>query len=212
MKMTRKSNTVPRTLAVLKLPEYAAPRLLVQARAIVQSMTGNAWFPAPLPSLKTVHAAIDALDAAQTATLARTAGTVAARDEKRLALVLLLQQLCSHVQATADATPESAATIIESAGMSVKAPRALPARVFAAKPGDVSGAVKLVAPVAGHRAGYEWAYSTDGGTKWDSSPVTVRSSTTVTALQPGTTVRFRYRAATKNGVGDWSEAVSIIVV
>jgi hypothetical protein len=209
--MSTTTKPVSRTLAVLKLPEYEVPLLVTAARAIVRAMTGNPRFPSPDPQLATVEAAIEALAAAETAAHTRMQGTVAVRDQKRQALVVLLQQLRDYVQATADADVEHAVSIIESAGMAVKKPRMLPARVFSAKPGPVSGSVKLLAPQAGNRAGYEWAYSTDGKRTWVSLPFTVQASTTVSGLQPGTTVPFRYRAVTKDGTGDWSEPVSIIV-
>jgi hypothetical protein len=209
--MSTTTKPVSRPLAVLKLPEYEVPLLVTVARAIVRAMTGNPRFPSPDPPLATVEAAIEALAAAETATRSRMQGTVAARDGKRLALVVLLQQLRDHVQARADANVDEAVSIIESAGMAVKKERVPPARVFTAKRGPVSGSVKLLAPQAGNRAGYEWAYSTDGKKSWVSVPFTVQASTTVSGLQPGSTVYFRYRAVTKDGTGDWSEPVGVIV-
>ena len=96
--------------------------------------------------------------------------------------------------------------------MSVKKPRVLPPRRFTVKDGRVSGSLELIAPKGGNRAGYEWAYSTDGKRTWVSLPFTVKASTIVYGLEPGATVYFRYRPVTKNGVGDWSDPVSIIVV
>jgi hypothetical protein len=209
--MSSATKSPPRRFAVLKLPEYEVPRLIVYAEAIVGEMTGNAWFPDPTPPCATVEAAIHDLSNAETVTLTRTKGAVAARDAKRIALVMLLQRVLSYVQATADAHRENAASIIESAGVAVKKPRVLPARVFAAKPGPVSGSVKLVAPKAGHRAGYEWAYSIDGGETWISAPFTVQASTTISGLKPASTVHFKYRPVTKDGGGDWSQTVAIIV-
>jgi hypothetical protein len=209
--MSTTTKPVSRPIAVLKLPEYEVPLLLTVARAIVRAMTSNPRFPSPDPPLAKVQVAIDALTAAETATRTRAHGTVPLRDAKRLELLVLLQQLCAHVQAIADADVEQAVSTIESAGMSVKKERVLPVRVFAAKRGPVSGTVKLVAPRAGERAGYEWAYSTDGKKTWTALPFTVRASTLVTGLQPGSTVYFRYRVDTKDGAGDWSEPTSIIV-
>jgi hypothetical protein len=205
------SKTVLRPLAVLKLPENKVPLLVTYARSIVHAMTGNPSFPSPRPSLATVAAAVEVLSEAEAATRSRTAGTVTARDEKRLALVGLLQQLLSYVQATADAGAENGPAIIESAGMAVKKTRVHPPGVFAAKRGPVSGSVKLVAPKAGNRAGYEWAYSTDGGKTWVSLPFTVQASTTLFDLQPASTVHFRYRAVTKDGTGDWGQTLSMLV-
>jgi hypothetical protein len=210
--MGTSTKSMPRRFALLKLPQYEVPRVLTMARAIVRAMTNSPLFPSPDPPLATVSIAIEALHEAEAAARARTVGTIATRNEKRDTLTALLQRLCSHVQAAADADPENAASIIEGAGMAVKKRRRLPPRVFAATPGPVSGSVKLVAPKAGHRAAYDWAYSTDGGVTWTSLPQTVRASTIVYGLQPGTTVHFRYRATTKDGVGDWSEVVAILVV
>jgi hypothetical protein len=209
MATTTKTNSRPR--AVLKLPEYEVPKLLVRARSYVLALTNNPRFPSPHPSLATVLAAIEALSDAQRDTLSRTAGTVALRDEKRQKLVFLLQELLGHVQATADADPENAASIIESAGMALKRLRTLPPRAFKVQQGRVSGSAKLLAPKAAPRAAYEWAYSTDGGRTWTGLPITVQANTTVYGMTPGTVGLFRYRTATKDGVGDWSDAVSLVV-
>jgi hypothetical protein len=209
--MSTSTKSVPRTVAVLGLPEYEVPRFVTVARAMVQAMTNNPRFPSPDPPLATLSAAIEALDQAEVARQLGTVGAVARRNEKRTGVKSLLERLRSHVQAVADADPENAASVIESAGMSVQKKRRLPPRVFAAKPGDVSGSVRLFAPKAGHRAAYDWAYSTDGGTTWTSLPQTVQASTTVYGLLRGTMVLFRYRATTKDGVGDWSEPVAILV-
>jgi len=209
--MSGSTKTPRRIQAVLKLPKNKAPQLIVYAKSIIRGMTGNPSFPAPIPPLATVDAAIDDLFEAQTVSQTKAVGTVSNRDDKRNVLRNLLQHLCSYVQATADATPENAASIIESSGMSVKGRSPYPARVFGAKPGRISGEVDLVAPKAGNRAGYEWAYSTDGGKTWFLSPITVQARTTITGLTPGQRALFRYRVATKNGRGDWSDPVALIV-
>jgi len=210
--MSESTKTAPRVLAVLKLPEYRVPHLLVQARAIVQATRTSPWFPSPSPALATIEAAIDALAVAETATRSRTRGTVEVRDGKRAALVMLLQQLQRHVQATADANPENAVSIIESAGLSVKRARVLPPRVFAALDGPVSGTVKLVAPKIKGATAYEWAYSTDDKNTWIPRPTRPQASTLVPGLTPGATAHFRYRPVMRTGPGDWSDPVSVIVI
>ena len=57
--------------------------------------------------------AVNQLQVAETATLSRTKGAAASRNEKRTALVKLLEQVRSHVQTTADANLEAAASIIQ---------------------------------------------------------------------------------------------------
>ncbi|HEY3820369.1 MAG TPA: hypothetical protein VGL81_24560 [Polyangiaceae bacterium] len=200
-----------RILAVLKLPGSNVPGLLMIADGIVSKMTGNAFFPAPRPPLATVSSAIAELSQAQVETLSRTTGTVAVRARKRVVLVNLLEELRSYVQATADASREQAASIIESAGMSVKRPRTVYPRVFRAKDGHVSGEVNLEVPSAGDDAGYEWEDSLDGAITWRTLPPTRQASTTVSGLSPGSKVHFRYRAVTKDGPTDWSDSIWIIV-
>jgi hypothetical protein len=202
----------PRILAVLKLPEYEVPRLISIARAMVAAMgEHSSIFPVPEPPLSVVESAIDDLATAESLTRSRLVGTVAVRDAKRAVLVAQLGELRAYVQAQANASGDQAALVIEAAFMSVKRTRRLAAYVFAAKRGRVSGSVTLVAPQAGNRAGYEWAQSLDGGATWTSLEFTVKANLTVAGLTPGSRVHFRYRAVTKDGMGDWSQPVAIIV-
>jgi hypothetical protein len=151
------------------------------------------------------------LQTAETAALARAKGAVATRNEKRTALVVLLEQLRAYVQAQADANPENGESIIGSARLAIRKTPAHPARTFAAKAGDVSGAVKLYAASAGPRSAYLWEYSLDGGKTWVAAPVTLQAKTTVAGLTSGATVLFRYQPVSKAGEGDWSQTVSMLV-
>jgi hypothetical protein len=208
--MTTTSKTTHRALASLKLPTKV-PALITYCQGIVTAMTGNASFPNPTPPLATVTTAINALQTAETAALARAKGAVATRNEKRAALVQMLQQLKGNIQSAADANPDNSASIIQGAGIAVKKTPVRAPRVFGAKPGDVSGSVKLETDSAARRASYEWEYSVDGGKTWVTAPATLQAKTTVSGLTPGATVTFRYRPVTKVGEGDWSQPTSIIV-
>src|SRR5580700_7695172 len=207
--MTTITKTNHRSLVSLLLP-LAVGALITFAEAIVRAMTGNPNFPNPAPTIAVLSQAIADLQTAQTAALARTKGAVITRDEKKVALVTLLQQLKGYVQTTADANVENGASIISSAGLALrKVPTRAP-RVFTAKPGNVSGTATLVAASAGRRSSYEWESSTDGGKTWVLAPVTLQAKSTIPGLTPGATVQFRYRAVTKTGEGDWSQSVSLI--
>jgi hypothetical protein len=193
-----------RSLASLKLPRRVS-QLVTYAQGIVTSMTNNPHFPSPVPPLSSVASVLADLATAETQALTRVKGAVAARNEKRGALVSSLQQLRSYVQVTADGNPENASSIIESAGLAVKkAPDRAP-RVFAAKQGTISGTVKVEAPSAGHRAAYEWEYSIDGGKTWVAMPPTLQAKTSITGLTPGSSAQFRYRWVIKTGASDWSQ-------
>lgn len=204
------SKSVHRSVAVLKLPTVVAA-LIAYAQSIVTAMTNNSRLPSPTPALTLIAAAIAALQSAQSAALARTIGAVTARNDKKAALVALLQQLRMYVQNVADSDPENSAAIIQSAGIAVKKTAVRKPRVFDAVQGAVSGTVKLVVPAASNRSAYDWQYSTDGGKTWLLLPSTMQAKTSVTGLAAGSTVQFRYRALTKTGEGDWSQPLSFLV-
>ena len=199
-----------RCVAVLALP-LPVPLLSKTAHSVVTQMTGNAHLPSPNPPLPEVLVLLVNLDNLETATKTRTAGTIAARNQARTLVIAALHSLKAYVQQQADAQPEMAETIITSAGMAVKK---LPKRVkvdFVAKPGLVTGTVKLVAKAAAMRACYEWAWSADGGKTWTQVATTLQSKTTIIGLPVATTCSFRYRAVTKAGEGDWSQVVTLLV-
>jgi hypothetical protein len=199
-----------RTLAVLGLPK-TVPGLLATADHIVGQVSGNPYFPNPDPPLATIAASIKDLAMAQAATLARTHGATTTRNEKRTVLVTQLGQLHGFVQKVADASPAIAASIIESAGMSVRKAPARKPRAFAAMPGPLPGSVKLVAPRAGKTAAYEWEFSVDGGKTWQPVPATLQARTIVTGLVPGATVSFRCRSILRASASDWSLPVTVTV-
>jgi hypothetical protein len=111
----------------------------------------------------------------------------------------------------ADENLDSAAVIIESAGMSVKG-RSYPVKEpFSVRPWRVSGAVRLMVLAAGKTAEYQWQVSGDAGQTWKDRPPTLQARTTVDGLTPQKTYWFRYRVVVRSGPGDWSEALSIVV-
>jgi hypothetical protein len=200
-----------RSLAALNLPT-SVPPLIAYAQGIVKGMTNNASLPSPVPTVAQLTQAVSDLQTAETSALARAKGAVSTRNEKRTALVSLLQQLRGYVQVTADANPENGASIIESSGLAVRKTPARVPRTFSATPGALSGEVKVVAPSAGQRASYEWQYSIDGGATWVAMPPTMQAKTSVAGLKPGSSVMFKYRSVTKTGPSDWSLAITMPLV
>jgi hypothetical protein len=203
-------NNAHRSVAILKRPAKV-PALITYSQNVVKGMTGNPHFPTPPPALAQLPGAIATLSAAETATLTRVAGSVAARNTARSALVLLLQQLLGNVQVAADADMENGAAIIQSTGFAVRKTPVRAPRVFTAVAGPTTGSAKLSAGAVSRRASYEWEYSPDGGKTWILSTPTLQTRTVVTGLPAGTTVQFRYRGVTKTGVADWSAPVSLLV-
>jgi hypothetical protein len=101
--MAATTKTIRRSLASLNLSPSQVSALVTYSQGIVKGMTGNPAFPSSAPALAAVTTAVNDLQTAETAALARTKGAVAVRNEKRAALVVLLQQLRGTVQAAADA-------------------------------------------------------------------------------------------------------------
>jgi hypothetical protein len=211
MSNTSKRTTTPRSIAALKLPVTVAA-LINFAQAIVIALTNNPHIPTPTPTIAALTAAIAALVATENAALTRVKGAIVQRNAARKTLVQLLELLRANVQHLADADPDNALTIIESAGIGLRKPMMRKPRVFSATPGTVSGSAKLLAPSAGARTSYEWELSTDGGKTWIAASPSIQAKTTVQGLASGTTVQFRYRAITpKTGAGDWSAPVLLLV-
>jgi hypothetical protein len=204
------TESMHRVLTAPRLPR-STPALLRQTRAILVAMEASPHFPAPTPAMAAVAAALAELDDAQTTTLSRTRGTLAARDEKRAALMVCLRQLQTEVQRVADANPESAVSIIESAGMSVKRRAVQTKPPFAVKEGRVSGSVVLAVLCAGDRASYQWQWSLDGGVTWRGMPVTMQAKTELTGLAAGQVCWFRVRTTTRHGEGNWSAPRELLV-
>jgi lysylphosphatidylglycerol synthetase-like protein (DUF2156 family) len=199
-----------RISAALKLPTSVLALISV-AKAIIAAMAGNASFPSPEPPLAVISVALNDLETAEAAALARTKGAATARNQKRAALVALLELLKAYVQKTADVNLATAATVIQSAAMVVRKVPVRTKRVFTAKQGTVSGSVTLVTASAARRASYEWQYSSDGGKTWQLMPATLQAKTVITGLQSGSTYMFRYRAVVKAGAEDWSQPLSFLV-
>jgi hypothetical protein len=199
-----------RVMVALKRPT-SAPELLVFARAVVNAMNGNSWFPAPVPSLASVRAAIDRLDVAETAALSMTVGLKKARNEAQSVLVGLLARLKAYVQGVADENPDFAVGIIRSAGLSIAARGNKPKAALGVLPGRVSGSVRLVVKAVAKVASYEWQLSNDAGKTWVGLPKTLQAKTTVSGLTQGLTYGFRFRATTRPGVGDWYEPAWYLV-
>jgi hypothetical protein len=205
--MTSKTH---RIVAVTKFP-MSVVALLKYTQAFIAALTNNPNFTDAASVIASLQAAFKALDAAETAAKTRAIGTVAARDNAKAALLTTLHGAKGYVQQKADANPEQAQAIIQSASLAVRKTAIRIKLGFTAKPGPVTGSVHLSARSAGRRASYEWAWSADGGKTWTPLPSTLQAKTMVPNLPVGTNCSFRFRAVTKTGEGDWSQVVTLLV-
>ena len=151
------------------------------------------------------------LETSEAAALSRTKGAATARNQKRSALLALLEQLKASVQKVADADRVHAPALIQSAAMVVRKVPVRAKRVFDVKQGLVSGSVTIVTASAARRASYEWEFSSDGGKTWQIMPATLQAKTSMTGLVAGTSYSFRYRSVIKTGASDWSQPIALLV-
>jgi hypothetical protein len=199
-----------RVVVLRSLPASSVNAAML-ARSVVTAMTDEPWFPSPSPSLARVSDDIAALEEANVAVLTRTYGTNSTRKHLLAVVRADFGQLAAYVQAIADANVQQAEVIVAAAGMSLKKPSRWNTPPFRVVDGPVSESVKLIAKWAGDRATYEYAYSLDGGQTWTLVKVIMQSKMTLFGLTRGQTYGFRCRVATKDGVGNWSDAVVHLV-
>ncbi len=200
-----------RVIAALNWPRRIHDAI-VYAKFVAQRLASDPVFADPIPPLAVVEADIAALEEAEVRALTRALGTAKARDAKLQAVHSDLDGLRTYVQHVADGSPtvETAAAIIESAGMSVKKSSGHGKTDFEVKQGPVSGSVHLVARAEPTRASYQWEYGTEEGA-WTPLDPTVRSDAKLHGLTSALPYFFRYRAVTKAGIGNWSQVVSFLV-
>ncbi len=200
-----------RAIAVLKMSNKVKS-VITFAQSVATTMTDNATFPSPNPTLATFQTDIAALVTAETAVLARTKGAADTRNAKLAVVKADLASLKNYVQNVVDASnPANAESIIGSAGMAVRKVTLHDKPALAVTQGSASGTVTLSAKAAATKAAYNWQYSTDQKT-WTSLPQTLKAKTAVSGLTSGTTYSFRSQSLTpKEGASDWGQVVSLLV-
>src|ERR1700691_3452748 len=82
IQMATTTQSLHRATVSLKLPAKVAD-LIAYATGVVHSMSNNAAFPAPVPALAAISAAVSDLQAAETVALTRARGAATARNGKR---------------------------------------------------------------------------------------------------------------------------------
>jgi len=204
------TKSIQKSYVSLKLPSAVAA-LVVYVQGILAAMTGNPHFPATTPALSALAAALAALQQAEVAAQARTKGAVVVRNDRKGALVTLLQQLRAYVQSIADADVENGAAIIQSSGFPQRKVPVRKARILTAKPGAMSGSAEIFAPLAARRASYEWQYSSDGGKTWVEAAPSLQAKQIIVGLPVGSSVQFRYRGVLRTGPLDWSQPIALLV-
>lgn len=178
---------------------------------IADCLDGNASYPDANPSAATLQALAAAFILANAKAKHEGPAAVADRDEKRADLEDQLDVLVAYVRQKVKAEaadPADAATRILSAGLSIRKKGNAPKPVLAAKHGDLSGEIVLVARAVAKAATYYWEVSSDQ-TTWVSAPQTMRADTMISGLTPGEVYYFRFRAFSRKGLTDYTDVVAL---
>ncbi len=214
------SNTtvlIPNIMATVKkgLNSLGDSGFLVKAQAIVDSMTGNANFTTPVPTLLSVNGAITAYSGKLTdATATRSKLDVAAKNAARLTLFSLLNQLGDYVSLTAAGD----ALKIISSGFEVKRS---PVPVLEldtpsdtkAVPTETAGVVKVSHRGVVHALMYEYQLNTvdvNDETKWLTRLVKKEKIVSITGLTTGTVAWVRviaHGARVQSSPGDPARSI-----
>jgi hypothetical protein len=195
----------------LHAPSTVAAVLVFSQNVHDKMAASMVLLPTPSPALTVLQTSINTLAAKESLAKGKAPGAVIDRDAALKVLRVALNNERAYVELVVNADPANAALIADAAGMSLRKRPARTKAPLAAKAGVTQGVVHLTALRAPGVKANEWQYSTDAGKTWVDLPSTTRVTTTVTNLTPSTTVHFRHRAVTKNGVSDWSLPVPHVV-
>lgn len=189
------------------------PQKIVRTRFFVTSMTGNANFTTPSPTLASITTSVNALETASMAALGGGVDDTANMHTKEAALDLLLKSLGGYVESIANNSPANAEAIILSAGMSVKGKGGKVAHDFEVKVTNNPGEVKLTHQGV-KRGAYEYQMTTDptNESSWVKIYTGTRGTFTKSGLVSGTRYFFRSMIIDKNGPSAWSAVLNTVVL
>ena len=123
----------------------------------------------------------------------------------------MLEQLAAFVQSVADANPDHAAAIIESARFPIARTGGRLPQSFHVEQTDNTGTATVYVPVFDADATYFVQYSPDQKTYID-VPESMKTKISLPNLPVHTTIWVRYRASGRHGRLDWSDPISYFVL
>ena len=161
---------------------------------------------------------IKTLDTAETLALTKVTGSAAARDVAQKTVLDDIHSLQGYVQVLADAlhNTQKAVALIELSGFNVSLREPHSKSDFTVTNAKISGSVKLTLNVkkimtGEKRFSVKWDMSPDEGKTITELPSTLKGSTLVPNLTPGTWMWFRFMVVLKDGEHGWSEWVKVLV-
>ena len=187
--------------------------LIAASGRILEAMTGNAQYPAPVPALAGIVTARNAFVAAANAPKSGTLGVIARR-QLRAQLVGLLRSLALYVQQTGNGDP----VILLSSGYPLQKTRQpaglLPAPLnLRLARGTISGQLNVRCNKVAQAGTYQWRYATAAApTVWTLVDPTMAARVMLEGLAPGTQYVVQVRAVGTQGPSDWTGTASLMAV
>ncbi|MBI1769502.1 MAG: fibronectin type III domain-containing protein [Bacteroidetes bacterium] len=202
-----------KTNVKMGLSQMPIEKKIVKTRFIVASMTGNANFGTPSPTLATITTNVNALEAASIAAKGGGKDDTANMRAKEAVLDLSLKLLGYYVEGIASANPANAEAIILSAGMDVRGKGGNFARGFEVSATGNIGEVRLQREGVS-RGSYEYQMSIDISTdaNWQRIYSGTRARIVMSGLVSGTRYYFRAAGIDKNGLSPWSSVKTMIAL
>jgi hypothetical protein len=199
-------------LVSLGFRNLAVPALIQNSRHYVESMTGNPYFPAPVPPLGDITLQAEELEKAYQASLTRERGKVDVMRDEENKLRVLLKPLANYVERIANDDNPPGTDVIQKAGMMERRIPSLKPKYFTVLNGKISGEV-IIDAKAYRSSVYIYEMTTDprDSSSWRTLYFGTKVKYIQTGLNSGTRYYFRM-ALSRGGVqGDWSEVVDIFV-
>ena len=190
-------------------------QLITDSQTIVTSMTANAAYPTPAPTLATVTAAIADFSTALSNAADGGVTLTAIKNAKRAVLAGILRHLASYVHVTCNGNM----AVLLSSGFPTQKPARTPAGILPApvppalQQGGRSGdLVASVTPIPLSNA-YTWrlALASAPDTYLQTVPTTAASNT-FSGLTPGQTYSVDVNAFGSAGTGDWSDTSELMIL
>ena len=202
-----------KTTVKMGLSHLPIEKKIVKTRFIVTSMTGNANFGTPTPTLATITTNVNALEAACVAAKGGGKDDTANMRAKEAVLDLSLKLLGYYVEGIASASPANAEAIILGAGMDVKGKGGNFGRGFEVSATGNVGEVRLQREGVSHGT-YEYQMSIDSSNdvNWQRIYSGTRNRFVKSGLVSGTRYYFRAAGIDKNGMSQWSSVKTMIAL
>ena len=180
---------------------------------ILAQMTGNALFPAPVPTLDTLKKAGDAFVVAVHGNDGGKAAVIH-RDQTRAAVEEVLRELAAYVQLASQGDKlrivRSGFPAQRERGVATAQPIGAPTGLKARR-GTSSGQVHVRCASVPTARLYQWRYaSAQAPGAWTVVETSSATSTVLEGLAAGALYTLQVRAYGKRGTSDWSEGVSLI--